>query len=662
MDTEHTGDKKITQNSGNLTESELILEIIQIRLVKWMLLGGFLVLLWGQSNSWPQELVFSAVLLPLALLFSQRHYLEHHFALSVPDEIPVWDFLIANLLLTVGIASGKLLLISIGWVAVGIIFLKPTRMTLNWAEWFKIPLLWFCLLPFWLDFKNNSTNIIEFLVTNPLAKEFNAGITSWDYARFHFGILTSIIVMAATLKGGLFWKNLFVIPAVALVYSWIETLVPEIQIRPSGFQSFLSWSLIPGTIFLWSLGVRQIIKWLNLQESEGNGESHFKTRFNAFPLWLSVAVIAMQQYNLVRDNYFIENTQRINHVALVIWMGAILWLRYNTEKTNVDTRTRVILALGLAMLVTGEWTDINFLRHISLGMAMMAMCSWNRVWPNGLILTLLFTWLMIIPAGQTATMIAITGGFGREIVLALAILGNLFVISIFRMRKNRDLRILNAGDYEWLPSMRFSFLVMILLMSFQMMSSFSNSSQLQVKLISFKKGDEFRESLVPSRLIGLPGLNDIEIFRLGESEASMDLMKGVTLIHGDPVPQPLGLPSPLLLLKNMGWHPSNQHLIHQHPLGSAMMVDIQSLSQSSPSNGVALFWWISGTKAFHSHKKAQNILWSSWYYSDRDLSLVMLTHEGGSKDAILQIARNNDWFIEDQRELELSGESDTAMR
>lgn len=77
-------------------------------------MGIVLYVLWGKTNGWPRELTFTALLLPLALLFSQRHYLEHRFARSIPSDIPVWDFMVSCLLLTTGVASGKLTLISIG--------------------------------------------------------------------------------------------------------------------------------------------------------------------------------------------------------------------------------------------------------------------------------------------------------------------------------------------------------------------------------------------------------------------------------------------------------------------------------------------------------------------------------------------------------------------
>lgn len=612
-----------------------ILELIQFRLSKWIAMGIVLYVLWGKTNGWPRELTFTALLLPLALLFSQRHYLEHHFARSIPSDIPVWDFMVSCLLLTTGVASGKLTLISIGWVAMGIVFLKPTRVDLNWAEWFKIPVLWIFLFPIWLDFRNSSLNITTFMLGNPLANPIDRSDLSWAYTRFHFGILTSIIVLAGGLRGSLFWKSLPVIPLVSFGYSWLQNRIPAIHIGFGPIQSFLSWLLVPGTVLVLVYFINRYSQKIGLLRIGPTTEFIRRNRFSAFSLWLSFAVIAMQQYNLIKDNYFIEGTLPLNHAAVAIWLSCLLWLRYKTTESNVDSRTRILLALALVFLITGEWTDINFLRHISLGMGVVTMISWKRVWPTGLILSILVTWTMIIPAGQSVTTEAINYGFGNPIILTLTILGNLIVLSIFSLKKNDDLRILNSGDYEWLPSMRFSFLVLILLVSFQLLSSFTisnlppspNFDPVVLKDVAPMESPDVK----------LPGLEGVQFLAISPQSGSKAM-----LMVGEPIRSPSELPSPLLLLDLLGWDTHHQRLNTINSYGTVMTVEMTS--RETGKRAIAAFWWESNNRIFCSQEKAQRILWSSWYYAERNLALYILIKENANNDHIIEVGKKlNQW-------------------
>lgn len=649
---ENPGESANFSDDRRSLDTDFILEVIQIRLVKWLFLGGLLFILWGQANAWPNELIFSSVLLPLGFLFSQRHYMEHDFALCLPEDVPVWDFLIACVLLTIGIASGKIFLISIGWVSMGIAFLKPTKKDLDWSEWFKIPLLWMFMLPVWLDFKNNAFNLADFLVTNPLARDFDSDITSWDYTRFHFGIVTSIIILAGSLRGSVFWKSIILVPIIALFYSWLDSVIPDIQLLWTPLQTFLSWILIPATIFCVAVILIKLNQNKSLSALSPTTDFIRKKQFSSFTLWLSFVVIVMQQFNLIKDNYFIENTQRVNHLALILWLGGLIWVRYKSPKNNVDTRSKIILALALAMLLTGEWTDINFLRHISLGMGFLTLCSWRRVWPSGLIFTLLFTWILIIPAGQTAATIAISGGFGREVILTLAMLGNLIILSIFGLRHKTDLRILNSGDYEWLPSMRFAFLILILLTCFQLLSSFSSTSEFfTTSLRVFAPKDYSQIHNPPSQL---SGLKNFEIL-----DSQKESNQSAYLITGIPNGNPYEVPSALLTLNELGWEATNQKLVHNHPNGVAMSVDIQS-TENPEVRGSAIYWWMNGQKAFHSHKKAQTILWSSWYFAERDLVLFILIQEGGSTSSLIKEAQSAHWYPNTAYAIEKDEEKDSS--
>lgn len=620
-----------------------IIEVIQVRLVKWTLLGGFLYVLWGLTNYWPKEIVFAPVLLPLVFLFSQRHYTSHRFAQSVPDELPVWDFLVASLILTVGIASGKLLLVSVGWVTLGISFLKPTKADTNWAEWFKVPFIWIFLLPFWLDFNNNATNLVEYLVYNPLSSGNSEKVATIDYVRFHFGVIASLIIMALGLKGGHFWRLLLVLPIVAVLYSGLNKFLPHLDLKFGFVQSLLAWTLLPGTIFVFVLAFNKIKKLLRPEPGDNATDFLKKHKTSSFFLWLSFLVIASQQFNLIRDNYFIENTQRMSHLALAIWLLGLFWLRYQTQATHVDTRTKIIIAISLAILVTAEWTDINFMRHISLGMGLIAITSWRRVWPTSLLCLLLGMWVLIIPAGQTATTVALMKGFGEVIILSLAILAYIIALSLFQIRKKQDIKLLNSGDYEWLPSMRFSFLIMILLLSFQFLSAIDDQSKAPPPILP--EIDSY-SSFTKLNSNGL-STNEFSGLSLAQIYESRDQGNAkLTLLSALPVREPYKVPSALLTLKELGWKASNRKLINSHPMGSAMAVDLtQTTSDSSVKLAKALFWWSNGQKTFYSHKRAQNMLWSSWYHAQRDLQLHVLIQHSQLTNSIEKIAIDHNWFL-----------------
>lgn len=639
---------------------EKILNVIQDRLLKWIGLGIVLFVLWGQSNAWPGELVFSAVLLPLMLLFTQRHYLNFSFARYIPVDIQVWEFMISCLLLTVGIASGKLTLISIGWVSIGIVFLKPTRVDLNWAEWFKIPILWMFLFPVWLDFRNNSLNICQFLVGNPIALPTEGLPTSWDYTRFHFGIITSLIVQAGILRGSLFWKCLILIPGVAFFYSWLQTLLPEIRTGLGPLQMFCSWLLTPATVGAVSWLIHQTSHLTRIHEVGPTTEYIRRHRFSGFILWLSFAVIAMQQFNLIKDTFFIKGTLPINHLALIFWVAGLFWLRRKTPVSNIDTRSRVLLTLALAFLITGEWTDVNFMRHLSLGLGILTLASWKRVWPTGMLLTILTTWALIIPAGQLATTTAISMGLGNPLILALALTANALAFSLYGLNKRDDLRLLNSGDYEWLPSMRFSFLILMLLISFQLLSSIGNQHFQAIINIS-NPNEEIYENEAPvikgvtltrSTANEIPGLNRMKFYDVQAVGYEDDPAEAI-LLAAEPVQRSYELPSPFMVLKSLGWHADQPSLVYQDGQ-SAMEVRIRSIDEPSKF-GRALFWWKNLDKTFYSYQKAQRILWSSWFHAQRQVSLYVMIQEVdfgsnlNDKRSLRSMAHKYKWFFAPER-------------
>ena len=627
----------------NISLDPRILEVIQIRLVKWVLLGGFTYLLWGLTNDWPKEIIITPILLPLLLLFSQRRYISHRYAETIADETPVWDFLVASLILTVGIASGKLLLLSAGWVAIGISYFKPTHPETNWKEWFKTPLIWLFVFPFWLDFSNDVTDLIKFLVYSPLGSHGVENVSSLDYTRFHFTVIASLLIMSKGLKGGHFWKLLPILPVVIFMYSGLNKSFPRFELEIGLFQSILVWTMLPITIFILVIIFNKTKNFLNFTESDKHKDFLEKHKASSFFLWFSFLVIASQQYNLIRDNYFVENTQKVSHLALAIWLFGLFWLRFQTKSSHVDTRTKIVTALSLSVLVAAEWTDINFLRHISLGMGFVAITSWRRVWPTSLQVLLLGIWILIIPVGQTATTVALMKGFGNEIILLLAIIAYIIAISLFQIRRKQQVQLLNSGDYEWIPSMRFSFLIMVLLISFQFLSTIDDKSKnppptlpITDSLTRLNKSSQF--GLSTNNFSGLR-LSRMYEYTTGENTK-------ITLLSGIPVRQPFKVPSVLLILKELGWKAKNRSLVTSHPMGSAMEVDLQPVGSNSENiTAKALFWWSNGFKAFYSHKRAQNIIWSSWYHAQRELKLHVIIQHNNLTNAIVQTAFDHNWFM-----------------
>jgi hypothetical protein len=407
----------------------------------------------------------------------------------------------------------------------------------------------------------------------------------------------------------------------------------------------MSWLLTPGTIALLVWVINRTVGVNQLQRIGPSTEFIRRSRFSGFFLWLSFAVISMQQFNLIKDTFFMEGTLPLNTVAATLWLGGMLWLRMKTDESSVDTRTRILLTLALVSLITGEWTDVNFLRHISLGLGIMTLVSWKRVWPTQLLCVILFTWILMIPAGQVATTKAIQGGFGNPFILGLALLACLIFMVVFGLRNRQEVRILNSGDYEWLPSMRFSFLILILLVSFQFLSGFGTMGMGSMIKVEAQRPDLLDSEQSPMKglqreqtVIGtMPGLNRVKFYNVNSEDGN-----SYRLVAAEPVQQSCGLPSPVLILRELGYRTTHQRLLYSSK-GSAMQVRISSLD--GKTTGTALLWWKNIDRTFFSHQKAQRILWSSWFHAERDISLYILMHDSDIIETLPGLASSYNWFF-----------------
>ncbi|MBI4325092.1 MAG: hypothetical protein HY674_07485 [Chloroflexi bacterium] len=597
-----------------------------LRLALWLLGFSVVVLAWGGYNSWPVELAISLSFFPLKLVLAWWLYRRNGFGFGTKPDVSQWELLIGFLLLAIGLASGMILLMTVAWVSIGVVLLRPVRRDLAWDEWFKLPLIFLLALPVWLDVAGSRYDWVGRFPGIEIAPD---GVEKIVLVRFQVLAEITVLLLAFFLRQATFWLSL---PLAAAAFYLSGRLSQHFVLSISpGWMPALVW-LTAG--FLWMalacLALRGRLGrppwtalWTDLtQWATSRTQS----------TWLVSLVILLQQSALV-DRWLAGVEPRFDFLGAGLLL-ALLWrMRWRRETGVVCLRSRLLLAAALFMLLGGEWTDLNPLRQSSLGLLVVSLFCWRQSWSWELIGAALFAWMTLIPAFALLLLqVGLPDPAAPLVRIALLGLGLVGVMAAGRQPAGPG-AISSYADFAWQPVKRFAFILLVLLLGFQTVSALWPEPR-QANPLVLGVNSSWRLPPNPARLYERQGWIDARQWSWQWQRHPM------TLIVAHPVAQPIRISAPERVFQGQGWRVLRRRLV-PHPRGQAVEVELRRGQESS----AALYWFDQGDRAFANYQRARRILWSGWNLTRRELRLVVLqarTSAGSSH--LTSLAQSQDWF------------------
>ena len=611
-----------TINGHTLTNRELL----TLRTVVWLGIYGILFAVWGLRNAWPIELKVSIILLPATLVFAWQDYQANQFGSAILRDLNHWEFMIACLLMATGVASGVLLLLAIGWVCLGVVWLRPERDDFDWAEWFKLPFAFFLTVPVWLDLLGSRHDWVQHFASNLELGSSDA----WSHVRIHVSILVSIYILGSGLRGSFFWRSLAIIPLTLLVVPLLA-FTDGASTGWSTASKLLTWAFVPCSVLVFVVIMRLIGLGAPKVCSTALTEFIRKGKYQSHSVFLVSVVVGMQQYSFVEG--WVAGTESVEIIIGVLcWVAVLCVIRARSPIHLIDLRSKVMLACSLFVLLVAEWTDTNALRHFSLGLVIVGAMSWRRMWPWLMYVAVVLTWTAGLPGTRMVLSgLGITTDTGDYLAKMFFFFG-LLCMAVFGFQKPREsLKIEEESEITWQPAMRFAFILLILFLSFQTLASFW-PADLELKIDSKIEPRTMRHSSDWTS----SGFKAIEGW-----ESPEDFQPSVAAYIAVPGEIPYRLNAPERILKELGWHVLDRKLVN-HPLGQGVELVIERGSEEAR----VLYWWIHRGNAFANYMRGRRILWSGWHLSQRDFRLIILVSGDLSDDGVLEeFAATEDWFF-----------------
>ena len=600
-------------------------ELLVVRTLVWLGIFAILFAVWGLRNEWPIELWASVFLLPATLVFAWQDYQANQFGGAVLRELNHWEFMIACLLMATGVASGVLLLLAIGWVCLGVVWLRPDRDDFDWAEWFKLPFAFFLTVPVWLDLLGSRHDWIQHFVSD---LEMGFG-EAWANVRIHVSILVSVYILGSGLRGSFFWRSLVTIPVAMLVVPLLSY-----ENAASGDWAMLSkvltWCFVPGVVLILVLVLRLVGLGAPKTISTALTEFIRKSRYQSHSVYLVSIVVGMQQYSLI-EGWIAGNERPEIMIGVIIWVVVLCVIRARSQVNAIDLRSKAILASSLYVLLLAEWTDTNALRHVAFGLVIVAAMSWRRVWSWLLYAAAILTWVAGLPATRIMFLEIFQATIqGAEYLSKMFFFFGLLCMAVFGIQKTGDkLKLREETVGVWQPAMRFSFILLILFLSFQTLASFWPADrEFSVEARIEPKDMRFLESIQSS------GFERIDWWESSDPDVLVNAYVGV------PGNVPYRLNAAERILKNEGWRVLERNLVH-HPLGQAVELTIEQPDKEAR----VLYWWVHRGNAFANYMRGRRILWSGWHLSQQDFRLIILVSgDLSNRDQLWVYARSQDWF------------------
>ncbi|MCC6231145.1 MAG: hypothetical protein IT580_00770 [Verrucomicrobiales bacterium] len=569
--------------------------------VVWALFYLTVVVAWGQRNSWPSALVLCVLSMPVTLFVVSTIFQINGFTTAIDTSKSQQEQLIAALVLAVGLASGQLLLMTLGLVCLGVAWLRPATPGIDWAEWLKIPLLFFSALPFWLDFEGSRS---------PLARLFDHRLANPEIhlplalttTQAHLLGYCSLLGLALVVRGRAFWLSLPALPLFLAASCIWPRIIPSYATWPGLLRNTLPWAAAAVSLMLVARAARTLDTASRSIVSGNTLKRWFEDRL--YPPWLAVLVVAVMQA-LPFETVRLSTSRLLGLGGTIVLLLLLAGLRLRTPKGPIHSRSVAMVAGGLALTLLAEFATYENLRHVAVVFVLVGLLSWRCFWPLRIFLAAGIVAILLLLLGAEAPLGVLASGPATLLRFALALL-TLLVLAWWVQRPVLEPGALGYSDEGWIPPKRFALILLGLMMLFQMAAAFWPDHELRVPIAD--------SPLTPGSPPTHPAaMGQAGWFRIPTTKGPVH----VTIAH--PRMNPYLLESPERTFRKQGWRVIRRERV-QHPHGEAMSIVLERES----ARATALWWFEVGQNAFANHLYARRVLWSGWHLADRRMRLVQL--------------------------------------
>lgn len=596
-----------------------------VHAVGWLLFYLTVVVAWGQRNSWPDDLILCVLVAPVNAIVISTLYAAYGFGTRIDSHRAQQEQLIAALVLAVGMASGQLFLMNLGLAALAIAWWRPAKRDVDWTEWLKIPLVLFTALPFWLDLHGSQTPISQILddpAGNPLFR-LPLGLTVTQNRLLAYCALISLVLL---LHGRAFWMALPLLPGFLFVIATLPRWVPHWASWPSAQRQLSPWIL---GIVLFSgvswLAVRVDAVCRRLVSGEWLRRWFEERRY---PPWLAVLVVLVAQMLPFRSVTF-QTPHILATAGLLIAAIILTILRWRSARGAIHSRSVALVAGGLLLNLIAEFATNDGLRRLAVAFVLVGLISWHRFWQLRIFITsgLLAILLLAVPDNPAPAFIVRESFATLRLALAAAFLLLLYAFSLGPQPATGE-----AGYSEdaWVPSKRFAFVLLGLMMLFQTAAAFWPDHQMGTTPPRDHLAASEEGSFVPQMTTTGQNASYQFLDRAGLVQVSVAF----------PKKNPYLIESPERALERNGWQVV-QRLRVPHPHG-----EVGGLKIVRDGQYAATLWWFDqGFATFSNHLYARRVLWSSWHLADRQLRHFRIESLAiTDPKELASFAARHDWF------------------
>ncbi|MGE3312812.1 MAG: hypothetical protein AB7O66_22815 [Limisphaerales bacterium] len=591
----------------------------------WLVFYLTVVVAWGQRNSWPDDLILCVLAAPVNAIVIATLYAAYGFGTRIDSHRAQQEQLIAALVLAVGVASGQLFLMNLGLAALAIAWLRPARPDVDWTEWLKIPLVLFTALPFWLDLHGGRTQVFQFLddpIANPTF-QLPLALTATQNRLLSYCALLSLVLL---LHGRVFWIALPLLPVFLFVIAALPRWIP----------SWAEWPPVLRQVTPWGLGIVLFagLSWFAVRVDAAcrrlvSGEwlrRWFEER--RYPPWLAVLVVIISQMLPVRSMQW-GAPQMLAGAGLLLTAAILVTLRWRSGRGPIHSRSVALVAGALLLNLIAEFTTTDSLRRLAVAFVLVGLVSWHRLWHLRIFLASGFIAILLLavpsdPASGLSDPALFTGVRIGCAGLLILLLG------WFSLGRQPAPGEAGYPEQAWVPSKRFAFILLGLMMLFQTAAAFWPDHQI---------GATPKNPAPPPSDEGPLGAR-MSTTGQAVTYQVLDRAGWVQVSIAFPKKNPYLIESPENALERHGWQVVQRVRI-RHPQGEAGALKIVRDGQYA----AALWWFEQGPTSFSNHLYARRVLWSSWHLADRQLRHVRVESLAiTDPNELAAFAARNDWF------------------
>jgi hypothetical protein len=581
----------------------------------WLAFYATVVIAWGERNSWPPELRFCVLSLPLNVWVIGSILRRAGLQLAIEVEKNQQEQLIAALVLAAGLASGQVFLMSLGLVSLGMAWFRPAGPAVAWGEWLKVPLILLAALPFWLDFISPWLDLTASF-EDPAADSRQVLPIARTITHVQVLAYAGWVTMALLLRGRVFWFTLPLLPAALVIAAALSRLAGTGRFSMTPFASpWVLGALAVGGVFVaLSPAVHPRLNSARVLRE------WFKER--RYPPWLAVAAVAMMYMRPLEPARF-DPGEILGLAGMAVLAGILLGLRLRTPKGPVHSRSVAMVAAGLTLALAGEFTTHEPLRHLALALVTMGLASWHCFWPLRIVLVAIAASLCLLLMPERFPLRL----WDPSLLLAVRLSVGFVLLGCLAWLTLKPLPCPGQHGYSdegWTAPRRFALILLALMMLFQTASAF------------WPEHEFFPDSPMGAGASNaLATENSSHFVRSTMTHRSGPIHISITHPHQDPYL----LESPERPLRRRGWRVVEAERVF-HPQGEAKVMTLERSGEL-----LATMWWFDwGNRAFVDHQFARRILWSGWHLADRHLRLVHLESSGSKPGELIALARRQVWF------------------